>query len=163
MRRRITGRAIGVALGVLSALIALALLGALAVHAAELNLPVPTVTIYPGDTVSEEQLGERAFIANTVQRASVVEQREAVLGKVARRTLLPGQPIPVNGVRDAYLVVQGKATTAVFEAGGLTITLQATALQNGSAGDLVSLRNNDSGATIKGTVAADGSVRLEVQ
>jgi flagella basal body P-ring formation protein FlgA len=34
------------------------------------------------------------------------------------------------------------------------------ALQNGSAGDVVTLRNIDSGAIIKGTVASDGTVRL---
>ena len=48
----------------------------------------------------------------------------------------------------------------VFETGGLTITANAMALQNGGVGDVVTLRNVDSGTTIKGTVAADGTVRL---
>jgi flagellar basal body P-ring formation protein FlgA len=148
-------RAAGLLPGLLAAIIAAAPL-----QASEVRLPVPSVTIYPGDTIGEEQLAERAFIAATVQRATVFDARDAITGKVAKRTLLPGQPIPLAAVRDAYVVVQGKTTVAVFEAGPLTITLQATALQNGSVGDLVSLRNNDSGATIKGTVAADGTVRL---
>jgi len=48
----------------------------------------------------------------------------------------------------------------VFEEGGLTITTNAMALQNGGIGDLVSLRNVDSGTIIKGTVASNGTVRL---
>jgi flagella basal body P-ring formation protein FlgA len=128
--------------------------------AAELQLPVPAVTIYPGDLIGEDQLGTRAFIAHTVARATVFDSREAVIGHVARRTLLAGQPIPINAVRDAYLVEQGKTALVIFETGGLTITLQATALQSGSAGDVISLRNNDSGTIIKGTVASDGTVRL---
>jgi flagella basal body P-ring formation protein FlgA len=51
--------------------------------------------------------------------------------------------------------------TVVFEHGGLTITTNALALQNGGLGDVVSMRNLDSGSVIKGMVASDGSVRLD--
>jgi flagellar basal body P-ring formation protein FlgA len=129
--------------------------------AQELELPVPKAVIYPGDVVSDELLETRAFIAHTVARATIHEAREALIGKVARRTLLKGQPIAVSAIRDPYLVSQGKTAVAVFEHGGLTITTNALALQNGGLGDVVSLRNLDSGSVIKGTVAADGSIRLD--
>jgi flagella basal body P-ring formation protein FlgA len=129
--------------------------------AQELELPVPRAVIYPGEVVSDELLGARAFIAHTVARAAVHESREALIGKVARRTLLPGQPIPVSAIRDPYLVTQGKTAMVVFEYGGLTITTNALALQNGGLGDVVTLRNLDSGLVIKGTVASDGSIRLD--
>jgi flagella basal body P-ring formation protein FlgA len=128
--------------------------------AANLDLPVPRTTIYPGDTISEEQLGERAFLAHTVTRSTVFDDRRALVGKVAKRTLLPGAPVPINAVRDPYLVNAGKTSLVVFTKGGLTITTQATALQNGVAGDVVSLRNPDSGVVIQGTVALDGTVHL---
>jgi flagella basal body P-ring formation protein FlgA len=130
------------------------------VCAAELELPVPRVTIYPGDVIGDEHLAERAFVAHTVARSTVYEARQAVLGKIARRTLLPGQPIPINGTRDAYVVAQGNMALVVFETVGLTITTNAMALQNGGIGDVVTLRNVDSGTIIKGTVASDGTVRL---
>jgi flagella basal body P-ring formation protein FlgA len=136
------------------------LLAAPPARAAELELPVPRVTLYPGDVIGDDQIMERAFIAHTVTRSTVHDAREALIGKVARRTLLPGQPIPVNGVRDPYVVTQGKNALVVLEEGGLTITTNAMALQNGGIGDLVSLRNVDSGTIIKGTVAPDGTVRL---
>ena len=82
---------------------------------------------------------------------------------MARRTLLPGQPVQVNAIRDPYLVNQGKASLVVFENGGLTITTQAIALENGGAGDVVNLRNPDSGVMIQGTVERDGTVRLGAQ
>ena len=129
-------------------------------RAQELQLPVPAVTIYPNEAIGEDQLTDRAFIASTVTRGSVLEDRQALLGKVARRTLLKGQPVPANAVREPYLVQKGKVALVVFEAGGLTITSQATALDSGIAGDVVSLRNIDSNITIKGVVAPDGSVRL---
>src|SRR5207247_744530 len=100
---------------------------------------------YPGEVIGEDQLVQRSFIAHTVARAAVFDGRAALLGKVARRTLLPGQPIPVSAIRDPYLVTNGKTALVVYEADGLTITSQATALQNGGIGEIVSLRNNDSG------------------
>jgi flagellar basal body P-ring formation protein FlgA len=126
----------------------------------ELELPVPKAIIYPGGVVSEELLVQRAFIAHTVARSTVFEVTEGLVGKVAKRTLLPGQPIPVAYVREPYVVTQGKTALVVFEHGGLTISTRAMALDNGSVGDFVSLRNMDSGATIKGVVASDGSIRL---
>jgi flagellar basal body P-ring formation protein FlgA len=129
--------------------------------AEELELPVPRAVIYPGDVVSDELLVGRAFIAHTVARSTIYEVRDALIGKVARRTLLPGQPIPLGAIRDPYLVMQGKTVTVVFEHGGLTITANALALQNGGLGEVVSLRNLDSGAVIKGTVASNGSIRLD--
>ncbi|MDX2202225.1 MAG: flagellar basal body P-ring formation chaperone FlgA [Hyphomicrobiaceae bacterium] len=153
----------------LTALIgALAMLGALSLPAApaaaqaqqEMLLPVPTVTIYPNDEIGEEHIMDRAFIAQTVTRGSVQEDRSAVVGKVAKRTLLKGAPIPVNALREPYLVVTGKLATVVYVDGGLTITGQATALQSGAIGDTVSLRNGESGLQIRGIVAKDGSVRV---
>lgn len=147
-------------IGLIVALLAMLLLAGQPSRAAELELPVPRVTLYPGDVIADEQLVGRAFIAHTVARGSIVAQREALIGKVARRTLLPGQPVPVGGVRDPYVVNQGKTAVVVFEADGLTIATSALALQNGGIGDLVSLRNLDSGNVIKGTVAPDGTVRV---
>ena len=142
------------------ALLVLSAMAPTSAQAADLELPVPRVTIYPGDIIGEEHLTERAFIAHTVARSTVFEGRQAVVGKVARRTLLPGQPILIAGVRDPYVVAQGSMAMVVFEAGGLTITTNAMVLQNGSIGDVVTLRNIDSGTIIKGTVASDGTVRL---
>jgi flagella basal body P-ring formation protein FlgA len=128
--------------------------------AANLDLPVPRTTIYPGDTIGEDQLGERAFLAHTVARSTVFNDRQALVGKVAKRTLLPGVPVPIHAVREPYLVNAGKSSLVVFTMGGLTISTQATALQNGVAGDVVTLRNPDSGVVIQGTVAQDGTVHL---
>jgi flagella basal body P-ring formation protein FlgA len=44
--------------------------------------------------------------------------------------------------------------------GGLEIALSAIALQAGAAGDVVRLRNADSGSIFAGTVMEDGTVRV---
>jgi flagella basal body P-ring formation protein FlgA len=90
-----------------------------------------------------------------------VERDYRVLdGKVARRTLLPGRMIPTGSVRDAWIVEPGKPVRVVYMQGGLEIALSAIALQAGAAGDVVRLRNADSGSIFAGTVMEDGTVRV---
>jgi flagellar basal body P-ring formation protein FlgA len=135
-------------------------LPARAADADDIPLPVPMVTIYPGDIIEDGKISDRLFIARTVARGTVVETRSAVVGKVARRTLLPGQPIPMNATRDSYAIAQGRTALLVFRSGGLTITSTAVALQNGGIGESISARNADSGVIIKGIVQADGTIRV---
>jgi flagellar basal body P-ring formation protein FlgA len=126
----------------------------------EIMLPVPTVTIYPGDTIQESMLKDRTFPPNFRARWAVIEAPLAVIGKTARRTLLPGEAIPVNAVDDAKLVTRGVATQVVFRESGLTITTMGTPLQSGSLGEQIRVRNTDTGRVILGTVQADGRVRI---
>lgn len=147
----------------LGAVVAMLSVFATRAGAQELQLPVPAVTIYPNEEIGEEHITDRAFIAATVTRGSVQEDRRTIVGKVARRTLIKGQPIPVNALREPYVVLTGKPAVVVYEDGGLTITGQATALQSGSIGDVVSLRNVESGTMIRGIVAKDGTVRVGTQ
>lgn len=132
-----------------------------ALHAAGSDvLPVPAITIYPGDVIKDEFLVDRDFSAGpAVGATAVVESRAAIAGKVARRTLLPGSPIPWNAVADPKVVGNGTKVRIVFEDGALTIMAYGTALQAGRAGDVISVRNLTSGLTVSGTVQADGSVR----
>jgi flagella basal body P-ring formation protein FlgA len=130
------------------------------VYAAGVELPVPNVTIYPGDVVANNLLEERTFTPPPGENWSVHKSRHGLVGKVARRTLLPGKPIPLNFVRAVDVVSQGKPVMIVFQAGALTITAQAMPLQSGGVGDVLSLRNIDSGAMVKGVVQADGTVRV---
>lgn len=125
-------------------------------------LPVPSVTIYPGDAISNVLIVDRTFPTNAVaSRFGVVTDRAAVVGKIARRTLLPGAPIPANAVMEPRLVTNGARVKVVFSEGDLEITTYGAALQAGAAGDLVAVRNLESGLTISGVVQPDGSVRVD--
>jgi flagella basal body P-ring formation protein FlgA len=125
-------------------------------------LPVPSVTIYPGDVISGMLIVEREFPTNAVaSRFGVATDRAMLVGKIARRTLLPGSPIPANAVMEPRLVINGARVRIVFAEGDLEIITYGAALQAGSAGDLVSVRNLESGLTISGVVQPDGSVRVD--
>ena len=128
--------------------------------AAGISLPVPATTIYPGEIIDDGMVTERTVQPAQVGRLMIVPDRSELVGKVARRTLLPGRPVPVVAVAVPDLVPRGKPVEIVFQEGGLTILAQAMTLEAGSAGDVIRVRNLDSGLIIKARVHADGTVRV---
>lgn len=135
-------------------------LPAIEAQARDVVLPVPRVTIYPGETITDAMLVDRAFRGPDYEGPAFAASREVLIGKVSRQTLLPNQPVSVGGVRDPFAVHQGQPAVVVFQSGGLVISGTAVPLQAGSIGQVISLRNTDSGSTIRGVVQADGTVRV---
>lgn len=128
--------------------------------AEERILPVPSVTIYPGDTINESMLKDRTFPENYRYRTAVVESPRVLAGKMARRTLLPGEPIPMNAVDDPKLVTRGVQAQIMFEEGGLSIMGTGIPLQSGTLGETIQVKNVDSGRIITGRVQPDGRIRI---
>lgn len=126
-------------------------------------VPVPRVTIYPGDVITNEMLADRDFAADGLPVPQAFAPRAALVGKVSKKTLLPNVPVISASVREPYLIKQGQATVVVFQQGGLVILATAVPLEAGSAGDFIKLRNVDSGTTIHGVVQSDGTVRVGLQ
>jgi flagella basal body P-ring formation protein FlgA len=140
--------------------VALASVAPQAATAEERILPVPSVTIYPGDTINESMLKDRTFPENYRFRTAVIESPRVLAGKMARRTLLPGEPIPMNAVDDPKLVTRGVQTQIMFEEAGLSIMGVGIPLQSGTLGETIQVKNVDSGRIITGRVQPDGRIRI---
>jgi flagella basal body P-ring formation protein FlgA len=92
--------------------------------------------------------------------SSTIGTRAGLVGKMARRTLLPGRPVLAAAVNNARAVTNGAEVRLVYIDDGLTIVASASALQDGAVGDMIKVRNVDSGLTVSGTIQPDGSVRV---
>ena len=127
--------------------------------AQEALIPTPKAVIYPGDVILDEMLAD---VPNAARDGSgpFVNSRSLIVGKAARLTLLPGHAIPFSSVSNRKLVSNGAAVKLVFSEGDLFIMTTGSALQDGSIGDVVKVRNDDSGVTVSGAVQPDGSVRV---
>jgi flagella basal body P-ring formation protein FlgA len=123
--------------------------------------PVPATAIYPGDLIKEEMIIDRAFAPNMPGAAAFVSERPMAVGRIARRTLLPGQLIPINALEEQKIVTRGNVVKVVVEDGDLSIITYGSSLQSGSAGSLIQLRNLDTGVIIRGIIQPDGSVRIQ--
>ncbi|MGV6872346.1 flagellar basal body P-ring formation chaperone FlgA [Pseudochelatococcus sp. B33] len=127
--------------------------------AAPTTFAAPVVTIYPGDVIGENMVAEREFTQLRPVRGGYVASAESLIGKVARRTLMPGLAIPQNAVENAKLVQKGTPTQLVFEDGALIITTLVSPLQAGELNEAIRARNIDSGLIVYGIVQENGTLR----
>ena len=79
---------------------------------------------------------------------------------VSKRTLLPGRTIPVSGLRPPYAINRGANIRLTFTIGSMTISASGTPLTDAAVGDVIKVRNLDSGVIVTGTVLADGTVQV---
>ena len=142
-----------------AALAALAAACATLASAQEALIPTPKAVIYPGDVIRDDMLADVPDAARDGS-GPFVDSRSLIVGKMARLTLLPGHAIPFSGVSNRKLVSNGAEVKLIFSEGGLLIMTTGSALQDGSIGDIVRVRNDDSGVTVSGAVQPDGSVRV---
>jgi flagella basal body P-ring formation protein FlgA len=132
---------------------------ALPAHAQDVAV-VTRHVVYPGQEVSAGDLRVVTVTNHNRDLRTVATRIGQVDGKLTRRTLLPGHYIPLNAIRDAYAVEQGAAVRVLYSQDGLVITATAVTLEPGSAGDVIKVRNMDSGRVFSGIVMADGTVRV---
>ena len=120
-------------------------------------IPSPRAVIYPGDIIRPEAL-EDIPAAQANGNGFFALNRDEVIGKMAHRTLLPGQPIPLAGLDNPRLVINGAEVRMMYVDGGLSIVTTGSALMDGGVGDTVRIRNVDSGVVVTGRVQRDGTV-----
>ena len=147
-------------LAILTALAVASVAASAVMASAQDMVMVPTRVIYPGETVTTADIQAVALQRSTAGLPPIAFDRSEVEGQVARRTLLPGRLIALSSLREAYAVEAGKPVQVQFIQGSLTISAVGVPLQPGSTGDLIRVRNIDSGVVFSGIVMADGTVRV---
>ena len=119
---------------------------------------VPSAPIYAGTTISEDALVARSNSARPPGHGQL--SRASVVGKVARRTLLPGQPITEEAVRAPYVISYGQSVHLLFEMEGLQIVGEGIAMEAAGVGDRIRIRNGVSGVAVYGRVLTDNTVSV---
>jgi len=123
----------------------------------------PTVPIYPGDVLTKGAL-RQGFVRGALSKdPDVVRELDQVVGMIARRTLLPGEVIRSHMVAAPVRVRSGANVRVIFEDRGVSVFSSGIALQSGSVGDTIRIRNSDSGVVISGTVQGAGYIRVSGQ
>ena len=123
-------------------------------------LPVPTETIYPGQKITEDKLRDARFYDVFIERGGHIRNRGELLGKIAKKTLIKGRPIPLGATRRSFVINSGQLVTLRYRSGMLTITAKAVSLNSAMEGQAVSVRNIDSGQVIIGVARRGNYVEV---
>jgi flagella basal body P-ring formation protein FlgA len=141
-------------------LLAAVTLIASAAHAEEQLALTPRHIIYPGDIIHDDAIEEKRIEINPASGNTIVRTRDEIVGKIARRTLIPGQSITLSGLDSPRLIKIGASVRIIYSSEGLQIIATGVAQQAGAIGDTIRVRNEESGVFVSGRVMPDGSVAV---
>ncbi|MGV8938411.1 MAG: flagellar basal body P-ring formation chaperone FlgA [Allorhizobium sp.] len=120
---------------------------------------VTTEIVYPGEELLARQL-EEVPVTNPNLNGGYARSISEVVGMISKRTLLPGRTIPVAGLREPFAVKRGAGLRLIFNIGNMVISAAGSPLQDAAVGDVIRVRNLDSGIIVNGTVMANGTVQV---
>ena len=120
---------------------------------------VPTGTIFPGEMITRERVTE-VPVTNPNLAPGYADSMKIVVGKVSKRTLVAGRTIPVGDLRDPFTIQRGATIRITYSVGGMNLSAAGTANEDAMAGEVVRVRNRDTGVTVSGTAMEDGTVEV---
>ncbi|WP_038050818.1 flagellar basal body P-ring formation chaperone FlgA [Thioalkalivibrio sp. ALJ1] len=88
------------------------------------------------------------------------EDKSDLVGQQTRRSIRPGQIIGTQHVTQREIVSRGQRVTILAENGSIAIRMQGEALENGTLGDRIRVKNASSGRIVEGEIMPSGHVRV---
>lgn len=114
--------------------------------------------IYPGQTIEADMVKIVALKREMPNAARSIQSLDALVGKVAAKTILPNRLILPSAVIEGNIVEAGQNVRVVYETAAISISLVGVALQDGIIGDVIRIRNQDSARIITGRISDDGTI-----
>lgn len=122
------------------------------------TVAVTRVTIKMGEVLTQENIA--------VEERDVTYQQEfvgdptAIIGSVAKRTLLPGNLVSKSSVYSSGAVKRGETVDLLVVVGGVVIHTRATALADAEPGQGLRISREGSGQLLDGVLQDDKTVLL---
>lgn len=93
--------------------------------------------------------------------ADLFSEPEQVVGRVAGRALAQGEALHARLLRAARLIRRGDQVWLASSGGAISVSVRGTALEDGAAGDRVTVRNLSSERVVEGIIRPDGVVHVQ--
>lgn len=128
-----------------------------------MSLPVPVRTLYPNDELHKEDFTWKQFEVNDIARRNYFTGVDPIIANVALRALPAGRPVPLRAVKRRSDVRKGEQTLAHYEADGIEIQGILVPEQDAVVGQMVQVKNPQTGVLLFARVAMDGTLIVEMQ
>jgi flagellar basal body P-ring formation protein FlgA len=113
-----------------------------------------------GDSITPDAVLKK-FVEISDLRASYARNIEAVIGKIASKTISSGEFLTNEAVADPFLVKHGDAVNLRLERNGLVLTSTVRAEQDGRLGQIIRVRNMDFSTVLRAQVTGRAQVILQ--
>ncbi|MDZ4796862.1 MAG: flagellar basal body P-ring formation chaperone FlgA [Bryobacteraceae bacterium] len=117
--------------------------------------------ISPGTLIAPDMVRLEPFTTSAAQ-AGFASRLEDVVGRPARRALRAGTAVPANALGKHTDVQKGDTVRIKVNAGSATIGVEATALAPAAAGEIIPVRVNDTGRTVRARISGPGEATIQL-
>lgn len=124
-----------------------------------ISIPVMKNRLRYGDKITAEDINFIDVPASKV-RDNVITKEEDLIGKTPRRFVQANRPIREQDITTEILVEKGNMVSLVYYTKYMELKASGTALDSGSKGDVIRVKNASSGKVVQGSVEAAGLVKV---
>ncbi len=123
------------------------------------NVPVLRENLQNGRIIRSSdikmvKIKDRGLSQNTVLDA------QSLIGMTARRVIVAGRPLQRNDLARPQVIERGELVTMFLKYGGMRLTTQVKALENGSMGDVIRVVNIESSENLQAIVTGKRAVEV---
>ncbi len=123
------------------------------------EMPVPSRALRPGSIIRSSDIKWKRVRANRIQNDVVTDPKEFV-GREAKRPLSANRLVRRSDLRTPITVSKGMLVTMIFRTSSMVLTASGRALEAGSTGDFITVRNTQTKTTVDARIL--GPNRVEV-
>ncbi len=120
---------------------------------------VPKRVIRAGSLIVDEDLEVRTVDLDGSHDELVVSL-DGLVGRVARRTLLPGRPVAARSLELPAVIRRGSPVTVSVYLGRMEVSMEGEAMSDGAVGDDIRVLNPTSKRVLFGRVTGHGHVEV---
>ena len=125
------------------------------------SIPVVGKRMRRGDIVKQHHVTWASMRESSVRRDTILHEEDLV-GMAAKRILKEHNPIRLSDVQRPVLVRKNGLVTIHLASRSMKLTAQGQAMQDGSEGEIVQVKNIQSKKVIEAVVTNAGKVRVSV-
>jgi flagella basal body P-ring formation protein FlgA len=123
---------------------------------------VPTLRRHamPGQVITDDMIAWQR-VPTRQAGVTTVTRHDDILGQTARRPLTAGVPIRLTDLKPNLMVTKGDVVTLMVRTGAMTLTARGQALESGTKGAVIRIRNTQSDRVIEARVIAPDVAAVE--
>lgn len=123
------------------------------------EVPVVKYRLGSSDVIREDDLEWQKMPQNRLKRETVLEMAQ-LIGKTPVRGLSPGRAIETAELQTPAIVTRNAPVRMRYQSENISIQAVGTAMQDGSMGQKIKVRNDDSGTEVDALVVDRGHVEV---
>ena len=125
------------------------------------TIPILNKRLRRGDLINKNDVEWIDFRISKIKKNTILEE-EDLIGMAAKRTIREEYPISFSQIRKPILITKGGLVTINLTTSMMRLTSQGKALQEGSRGDTIQVKNIQSNKTIEARVTGINNVTVDL-